>query len=797
MASLIKRLVFKGALLIILLFGLLLRLWGINYGLPYTFAPDEPTYLEITLRILHTGDLNPHWWFYPSMIFYLNAVALFLYFLLGRLTGAFTTLDDLALPEIVGIGVGKLALPEEFIVTRGLTALFGAGIIVIVYAIARRLYPDKWSALVAAAFSAVSYTMIRQSHRMGPDIFALFFLLASFYFSLRVLDTPRLRNYLLAGVFAGFAIACKYNAGLILIPFILAHFFNFGWAGWRRPGIYFAFAAAAFGFFVGTPYSILDFPDFWAGVQWQAFSYTIEGHAGEEGDALRWYLFYLWDTEEWIAWVGLLGAGWLLITRAKKNLMLVSFPLAYFAFVSTLFSRNDRTIMLLVPFLQVAAAVSIVAIGEWLVRAWRIKPSIVGAATTLVVALMLFSPARSAWAYVTDLLKTDSRETGRIWIDQNLPTGSRIFVEPYSPYVDPQRFRIESGSILEHPLNWYIRNGFEYLVLTYGNYGRFFENRARYGAIVSRYEEFFASFPEVIHLDDGGYEVRIFKTGVADLPANRVGVRLGIYASWLELVGYDLPATHVNHSVNPSLCWRALIARREPLQLTVHLLDHNDRQVTQSSGALFGAETVSGQWPQGVVCIPWMLTAPAEPGIYRLQLDVDAAGQGRVPALSRQNEPVSDKLFVGPVKVAPAPVSADELRQARASNVRLGDAIGLVAYSVQRQSDSASVTLYWKGLGQASTEYTVFVHLLDTNGTVRAQLDSQPWRRRYPTSIWDIGEIVRDDYSFSLLDLPPGEYRIAIGMYEYPGLVRLSILDASGNDWGDHLVLDDAVQVTK
>lgn len=89
------------------------------------------------------------------------------------------------------------------------------------------------------------------------------------------------------------------------------------------------------------------------------------------------------------------------------------------------------------------------------------------------------------------------------------------------------------------------------------------------------------------------------------------------------------------------------------------------------------------------------------------------------------------------------------------------------------------------------------MHLLDTNGTVRAQLDSQPWRRRYPTSIWDIGEIVRDDYSFSLLDLPPGEYRIAIGMYEYPGLVRLSILDASGNDWGDHLVLDDAVQLTK
>jgi hypothetical protein len=36
--------------------GLGLRLWGINFGLPYTYASDEPNYLVITLRI---GKSNP------------------------------------------------------------------------------------------------------------------------------------------------------------------------------------------------------------------------------------------------------------------------------------------------------------------------------------------------------------------------------------------------------------------------------------------------------------------------------------------------------------------------------------------------------------------------------------------------------------------------------------------------------------------------------------------------------------------------------------------------------------------
>lgn len=43
--------------------------------------------IEITLAMLKTGDLNPHMFGYPSIIFYLNAIAHLVYFLIGRSLG--------------------------------------------------------------------------------------------------------------------------------------------------------------------------------------------------------------------------------------------------------------------------------------------------------------------------------------------------------------------------------------------------------------------------------------------------------------------------------------------------------------------------------------------------------------------------------------------------------------------------------------------------------------------------------------------------------------------------------------
>ena len=57
-----------------------LRLWGIGFGLPDDFHPDEPTVIETAFRMASFGDLNPHFFTWPSLFFYLNALSYWCFF---------------------------------------------------------------------------------------------------------------------------------------------------------------------------------------------------------------------------------------------------------------------------------------------------------------------------------------------------------------------------------------------------------------------------------------------------------------------------------------------------------------------------------------------------------------------------------------------------------------------------------------------------------------------------------------------------------------------------------------------
>lgn len=779
---------FNWLLAAILALGLGLRLWGINYGLPYTYAPDEPTYFNLALQIVKTGDLNPHWWYYPSLMFYVHALAISLYALVRGIAVA-----DLPPPEVITMGVGKLALPSEFLLGRGVTVLFSVGTIVLAYLIGRRIHPNQWVAPVAALFAAVSPTVLDSSQRIGPDVLALFFALVSFYFTSRITDEPDLRNYLLAGIGAGLATATKYNVALIVAPLLVAHLVRYGWRGWqflRRKEIYLAVLAAVLAFIVATPFAVLDLQNFWWGVRFQAFSYSTEGHAGQEGDALRWYLGYLWGAEGWIFVVAGIAAAILIFAARRASmrryLILVTYPLVYFIVVSLMLVRNPRTILQIIPFIDLLAALGLVIACEWLVRVrWVDRRVAVGLGVLVGVGLAL-APVQSSIAADRLATRTDDRETARLWIDQNLPPHSRVAVEAYAPYVDTTRFTVEGVySLLDHTPEWYEQNGFEYLVSSYGAYGRYYEDSARYSESVTSYESLFQRFPEVARFDALGYPIRVLKTTPTELPEYRSTAKFGIYGPVLELVGYDWD------SPNLTLYWRTLESRREALQLTVRLLDSSERELAVTSGNLFGNIPSGTRPPQQIVRVPWELGAPAgaAPGLYHLELDVDAEGIGRLPVLSASRQPVSDKLFLSPFKIPPAPPTAFELQSAQQAAVNFGDSITLLGYRVQ-QEDVLGITLYWSSLAEIKRDYTVFVHLVDSQGNLIAQRDAQPLAGLYPTSLWGAREIIPDDYTIALVrDLKAGDYKLEIGLYEYPSLVRLTATDAKGKVLGDHLTI--------
>src|SRR5438128_10369053 len=52
-----------------------LALWGLGFGLPYLFRPDEEVMVSRSVRIAAEHSLDPLFYNYPPLAFYLFAVA--------------------------------------------------------------------------------------------------------------------------------------------------------------------------------------------------------------------------------------------------------------------------------------------------------------------------------------------------------------------------------------------------------------------------------------------------------------------------------------------------------------------------------------------------------------------------------------------------------------------------------------------------------------------------------------------------------------------------------------------------
>ncbi len=110
-----------------------------------------------------------------------------------------------------------------------------------------------------------------------------------------------------------------------------------------------------------------------------------------------------------------------------------------------------------------------------------------------------------------------------------------------------------------------------------------------------------------------------------------------------------------------------------------------------------------------------------------------------------------------------------------------GDQLTLLGYDVSPTPTAGrelAVTLHWQAAHRLAIDYTVFVHLVDADGQRVAQHDGQPWWAfPLPTSSWQPDERLRDLHRLPLPnDLPSGEYRLHVGVYDWQTLERLPVL---------------------
>lgn len=106
----------------------------------------------------------------------------------------------------------------------------------------------------------------------------------------------------------------------------------------------------------------------------------------------------------------------------------------------------------------------------------------------------------------------------------------------------------------------------------------------------------------------------------------------------------------------------------------------------------------------------------------------------------------------------------------------LGHSLNFMGYTVNkaalRAGKQLTLTTYWQAIGPSPPFLTVFVHLLDASGRIAAQDD----RQSVLADTLQPGDVFMQIHSLDLpLDLPPGAYRLSIGLYSSQTGQRLPV----------------------
>ena len=132
-------------------------------------------------------------------------------------------------------------------------------------------------------------------------------------------------------------------------------------------------------------------------------------------------------------------------------------------------------------------------------------------------------------------------------------------------------------------------------------------------------------------------------------------------------------------------------------------------------------------------------------------------------------------------------------RMQHETDVRFGDHIRLTGYDLHtpepQPGSPLDITLYWNATTTPPANYSFFLHLVGADDPrPLAQIDGNPAVPARLTQTWDRPEETLISPRFSLPlpdDLPPGDYRVMLGLYNFETGERLPVRDASGAPPGD------------
>ncbi|HOQ98418.1 MAG TPA: glycosyltransferase family 39 protein [Anaerolineae bacterium] len=262
------------------------------------------------------------------------------------------------------------------------------------------------------------------------------------------------------------------------------------------------------------------------------------------------------------------------------------------------------------------------------------------------------------------------------------------------------------------------------------------------------------------------------------------------FGGFAELVGYRIDDRFVepDGTVRVSLFWRVLARAEADYTLAIQAFEGQHTMVGEVQRLPGQGAYATTTWQPG--------TLYSEDVAMRLQSDEQGAHLGwlevsffrekgvlPVSVVDGNGGDLGYSVRLGRIKIrkeaSARPVAHVE------DGVRFGAAILLRGGEARLEPAAGgqmlALNLQWLAVGQQDTDYTVSVQLRDTQQVVVDQADDQPGHGAYPTSFWEVGETIDDEYT---LELPPNlgtsPYSVYVCMYDLATMRRLPVADAQG-----------------
>jgi len=426
------------ALALILLVALGFRLHNIGFGLPSLYDPDEPIFMIKALELLTNGTLNPKWFGHPgTTTIYLLALIDVSVAGDGFVAGSWHSAAEFAKAAFADPGL-------LFVPARTAMAIIAVLNVWLTYLVGRRLFGAA-AGLIGATLLAINGFHIAWSQIVRTDIHASLFMLASLLFAVRIAEHGKIKDFVLAGLFAGFAVATKWPSVTIFIAILGAaasRSISSRDTIKRQAGaLGIAGVCAILGLFIASPFIFLDWPTVLANLSNEARPHHL-GHTGHGFLANGWW--YLWHpVRESVGTPGLvlMLIGLILsVTRSTAaRWVLVSAALAFFAMICAQHLIWSRWVLPLLPMLMIFAAAAIVAVAETVTsRTHWPRPAL---AVVAVAALAIVPSLTGAFAAAAER-SNDTRQQAARWAAAHIPPGSTVVIEHLELSLRDQPWRI-------------------------------------------------------------------------------------------------------------------------------------------------------------------------------------------------------------------------------------------------------------------------------------------------------------------------------------------------------------------